>query len=76
MNLIVFQSIVIHNLRVEGVSEASILQIGSSGKITTHAQSYIFEGYVPGLVPTLPPPELLTAPPVEATFPSVPLPAI
>jgi spore germination protein PB len=33
MNLIVNQSIVIHNLRVDGITNSSVLQIGSAGVI-------------------------------------------
>lgn len=73
MNLVVHQNIIIYNLRVDGVSQASVLQIGSAGKITTQSQAYTFEGYVPGRFPELAPPDHV---PPLATLPLVPLPSV
>lgn len=40
MNLIVNQSIVIQQLKVGGISNSSILQIGTAGIIKSHSQLY------------------------------------
>ncbi|RKN84243.1 spore germination protein GerPB [Paenibacillus ginsengarvi] len=45
MNLIVHQSIVIHQLRVEAVSNSSVLQIGSAGMIKGLSNLYNTGGF-------------------------------
>ncbi|UCZ51453.1 spore germination protein GerPB [Bacillus shivajii] len=46
MNLFVNQSIVIHNLRVEGITNSSVLQIGSAGMIRALSNLYNTGGFV------------------------------
>ncbi len=67
MNLIVHQSIVIHQLRVEGISHSSVLQIGSAGVIRALSNAYNTGGY------TEPAPALTQGTP-HFTAPLVPLP--
>jgi spore germination protein PB len=64
MNLFVNQSIVIHNLRVDGISNSSVLQIGSAGVIKPLSNLYNTGGF------TEPAPEL-----ADSGTPFVPLPA-
>jgi spore germination protein PB len=67
MNLYISQSIVIHNLRVGGVSNSAVLQIGSAGLIKTQSHLYNTGGFT-GPVPHLTPPEtalIPLPPPVE-----------
>ncbi|PYI55737.1 spore germination protein GerPB [Paenibacillus flagellatus] len=45
MNLIVHQSIVIHQLRVDSVSNSSVLQIGSAGVIKGLSNLYNTGGF-------------------------------
>lgn len=45
MNLIVHQSIVIHQLKVEAVSNSSVLQIGSAGVIKGLSNLYNTGGF-------------------------------
>lgn len=45
MNLIVHQSIVIHQLRVDSVSNSSVLQIGSAGAIKGLSNLYNTGGF-------------------------------
>lgn len=54
MSLNVYQNITIHYLRVEAVTNASVLQIGSAGSIRSLAQLYNTGGYA-GPVPQLTP---------------------
>jgi len=60
MNIIVHQSIIIHNLRVQGISNSSVLQIGSAGIIKAESNLYNTGGFreparVPGQPPISPP---------------------
>lgn len=66
MNFFVNQNIVIHQLRVEGISNSSVLQIGSAGIIKPLSNLYNTGGY------TEPAPELALAQVSEDT-PYVPL---
>lgn len=45
MSLVVHQSIVIHQLRVDTVSSASVLQIGTAGSIRSLANIYNTGGF-------------------------------
>lgn len=45
MNLFVHQNIVIHNLKVEAISNSSVLQIGSAGIIKPLSQLYNTGGF-------------------------------
>ncbi|MGU3470441.1 spore germination protein GerPB [Paenibacillus sp. D51F] len=45
MNLTVHQSITIHQLRVDSVSNSSVLQIGSAGSIRPVSQLYNSGGF-------------------------------
>jgi spore germination protein PB len=45
MNLVVHQSIVIHQLRVDTVQNSSVLQIGSAGIIKNLSQLYNTGGF-------------------------------
>ncbi|MFK3959651.1 spore germination protein GerPB [Guptibacillus hwajinpoensis] len=65
MNFFVNQNIVIHQLRVEGISNSSVLQIGSAGIIKPLSNLYNTGGY------TEPAPEL--SPPTAELTPYVPL---
>jgi len=67
MNLIVHQSIVIHQLKVQSVQNSSVLQIGSAGIIKSLSQLYNTGGF------TGPAPQAGGALP-EATL--VPLPSV
>lgn len=40
MNVFIHQNIVIHNLKIEGISNSSVLQIGSAGAIKSLSQFY------------------------------------
>lgn len=51
MNLIVHQSIVIHQLRVDSVANSSVLQIGSAGMIKGLSNLYNTGGFT-GPAPT------------------------
>jgi spore germination protein PB len=58
MNLHIQQSIVIHQLRVDSVSNASILQIGSAGQIRSLSNVYNtggFTGPAPEPIGEIPP---------------------
>ncbi|WP_332692667.1 spore germination protein GerPB [Halalkalibacter lacteus] len=67
MNFHINQSITIHNLRVEGITNSSVLQIGSAGMIKPLANLYNTGGFTepapeaggnesrPPLVPLAPP---------------------
>lgn len=67
MNLTVNQSIVVQNLKIGGLSNSSVLQIGSAGVIRTVSNLYNTGGFIgpapeaeplpPALVPLLPPEE-------------------
>ncbi|WP_309120453.1 spore germination protein GerPB [Paenibacillus sp.] len=65
MNWSVHQSIVIHQLRVENVSNSSVIQIGTSGQISSLSNLYNTGGF------TEPAPEPLGT----QTGPIVPLPS-
>jgi len=45
MNVTVYQHITIHQLRVNSVSNASVLQVGSAGAIRSLAQTYNTGGF-------------------------------
>jgi spore germination protein PB len=64
MNLTVYQHITINQLRVDNVSNSSVLQVGSSGSIRALSQLYNTGGF------TEPVPALGT----ESPLPFVPLP--
>jgi spore germination protein PB len=67
MNLTIHQSIVIQQLRVDAVTNSSVLQIGSSGMISALSNLYNtggFTGPAPSLVPS-PVPSLVPLPPPE-----------
>ncbi|WP_227936823.1 spore germination protein GerPB [Alkalihalobacillus deserti] len=67
MNFHINQSITIHNLRVDGITNSSVLQIGSAGMIKSLSNLYNTGGYTepapevgeyeprPPLVPLAPP---------------------
>lgn len=46
MKLVVHQSIVIHQLKVESVTNSSVLQIGSAGTIKSLANLYNTGGFI------------------------------
>lgn len=55
MNLIVHQSIVIHNLKVGGITNSSVLQIGSAGIIKALSNIYNTGGFIgPAPLPKAP----------------------
>lgn len=45
MNLFVHQNIVIHSLKVDGISNSSVLQIGSAGMIKPLSQLFNTGGF-------------------------------
>ncbi len=49
MNWVIHQTIMIQQIRIDSVSQASILQIGSAGKVSSFSQSYEFGAYRPGM---------------------------
>lgn len=54
MNMQIYQQIAINHIRIEAVTNASVLQIGSAGSIRSWAQLYNTGGFtapVPQLVP-------------------------
>ncbi|MGB8001327.1 MAG: spore germination protein GerPB [Anaerobacillus sp.] len=67
MNFFVSQNIVIHQLRVEGISNSSVLQIGSAGIIKPLSNLYNTGVY------TEPAPELEATQSVGESTPFVPL---
>lgn len=56
MNLTINQSIVIQQLRVDSVSNSSVLQIGSAGMISSLSNLYNTGGFT-GPAPSLTPPQ-------------------
>ncbi|TNJ68356.1 spore gernimation protein [Paenibacillus hemerocallicola] len=54
MNLIVHQSIVIHQLRVDSVANSSVLQIGSAGMIKGLSNLYNTGGFTAAAPPASP----------------------
>jgi spore germination protein PB len=65
MNLTIHQSIVIQQLRVDAVTNSSVLQIGSSGMISALSNLYNTGGFT-GPAPTMettPIPSLVPLPP-------------
>jgi spore germination protein PB len=56
MKLVVHQSIVIHQLKVESVTNASVLQIGSAGTIKSLANLYNTGGFIGPAPPATPSP--------------------
>ena len=67
MNFFVNQNIVIHQLRVEGITNSSVLQIGSAGIIKPLSNAYNTGAY------TEPAPELEAAQAIGESTPYVPL---
>ncbi|QGQ98647.1 spore gernimation protein [Paenibacillus psychroresistens] len=66
MNLTIHQSIVIQQLRVDAVTNSSVLQIGSSGMISALSNLYNtggFTGPAPSMEETAPVPSLVPLPP-------------
>lgn len=45
MKIAVNQSIIIHQLRIDGITNSSVLQIGSAGMISARANLYNTGGY-------------------------------
>lgn len=45
MNLTVHQTITIHQLRVDSVTNSSVLQVGTAGSIASNAQLYNSGGF-------------------------------
>ncbi|MEB1807360.1 MAG: spore germination protein GerPB [Bacillaceae bacterium] len=58
MNFFINQNIVIHNLRVDGITNSSVLQIGSAGMIKGTSNLYNTGGFVEP-APELDPPTTL-----------------
>jgi spore germination protein PB len=68
MNLIIHQTIVIHHLKVDSVSNSSMLQIGSAGTVKTLTQLFNTGGY------TGPAPEPGKPFPLKGKLPSIQVP--
>lgn len=63
MNFFVHQNIVIHTLRIEGISNSSVCQIGSAGIIKPLSQLFNTGGFREAAPPAEPMPiELSTSP--------------
>jgi spore germination protein PB len=59
MNLFVHQNIIIHTIKIEGISNSSVFQIGSAGVIKSLSQFYnsgCFTQPAPPAAPTAPVP--------------------
>ncbi|QYR22591.1 spore germination protein GerPB [Paenibacillus sp. sptzw28] len=69
MNLFVHQNIVIHSLKVEGISNSSVLQIGSAGIIKPLAQLFNTGGFTQPAPPAGPQPGAA----VHSPIPFIPL---
>jgi len=68
MNWTVHQSIVIHQLRVENVTNSSVIQIGTSGQISSLSHEYNTGGFNgTGSVPTC---EAVTIAPLPSPAPA------
>ncbi|AWV34032.1 MULTISPECIES: spore germination protein GerPB [Paenibacillus] len=65
MNITVYQCISIYNLKIGTISNSSVLQVGTSGRINTLSHNYETSG-----APTTPP----TTPTEKMDSPLVPLP--
>lgn len=64
MNLTVHQNIVIHQIKVEGITNSSVFQIGSAGVIKTLSNLYNTGGFTrPAPIPGQPRPPLVPLPP-------------
>ncbi|MCL6606343.1 MAG: spore germination protein GerPB [Paenibacillus sp.] len=72
MNLFVHQNIVIHSLKVEGISNSSVLQIGSAGMIKPLSQLFNTGGFTLPAPPAEPLPEAV-APSLIPFIPLTPL---
>lgn len=54
MNLFVNQNIVIHTIRIEGISNSSVFQIGSAGVIKSLSQFFNTGGFIEPAPPAVP----------------------
>lgn len=70
MNFFVHQNIVIHNLKIDGISNSSVCQIGSAGMIKPLTQLYNTGGFTAPAPAAEPQPESF---PSEEFVPLVPL---
>jgi spore germination protein PB len=52
MNLFVHQNIIIHTIKIEGISNSSVFQIGSAGVIKSLSQFYNSGGFTQPAPPT------------------------
>ncbi|GED24244.1 hypothetical protein BAG01nite_03460 [Brevibacillus agri] len=69
MNFFVHQNIVIHNLKIDGITNSSVCQIGSAGMIKPLSQMYNTGGFTEPAPPAGPLPETSS----EEFIPLVPL---
>lgn len=67
MNFYVHQNISIHNLKIEGITNSSVCQIGSAGIIKPLSQLFNTGGFVAPAPPVGPPPD------TEPFVPFIPL---
>ena len=58
MNFFVHQNIVIHNLKIDGISNSSVCQIGSAGIIKPLSQLYNTGGFTEPAPPAGPMPQM------------------
>jgi len=58
MNFFVHQNIVIHNLKIDGISNSSVCQIGSAGIIKPLSQLYNTGGFTEPTPPAGPMPQM------------------
>lgn len=57
MNFFIHQNIVIHSLKIDGLTNSSVLQIGSAGMIKPLSQLYNTGGFTEPAPPAEPAPE-------------------
>ncbi|MFD2371100.1 spore germination protein GerPB [Brevibacillus sp. GCM10020057] len=57
MNFFIHQNIVIHSLKIDGLNNSSVLQIGSAGMIKPLSQLYNTGGFTEPAPPAQPLPE-------------------
>ncbi|HEX7055887.1 MAG TPA: spore germination protein GerPB [Bacilli bacterium] len=77
MNITVNQNILIKQLQIQSISQSSVLQIGTAGKISGLSRAFNFAGYVPGIFAEPGVTTELVAPSAQTELePAVPLPSI
>lgn len=68
LNLFVHQNIVIHTLKIDGISNSSVFQIGSAGVIKSLSQFFNTGGFTEPAIPAGPQPFMI--PLIQPTAPT------